>query len=1270
MARLEAQSKLLYYPTPDWVVALIASHFTARAAKIRLVDPCCGTGAALQQLTQQLKTPTVSMETWGIELSYSRAVEATQVLDVVLPASFYAVNWSDRSVSIAFNNPPYDWSDQTDEKGRKVRHELLFVQQVTPRLVVGGHQVIIVPRAMLNDIRLARHLIGWYTQVQVARFPDRSGDGYEAFGQIVIFAIGRREKYIAPGKTEIAMLTDLIDLPILTTGVGETVIPACPADGGRFNYVPATPEDLVRAARASHTLASDTWSRATAVRPIGEAFEVAMPLQIGHGTMMISGGQLGVLPIETAAGPTLLKGTTRKVVEIDNEDHVDADGKYASTKVEARERLRTTLTLASASGTEEVTEAAGIGDLVVKHKAAIWSALQARYRPLYNFDPTLYEWAQAGRIGQGLPPLPGRAERGPFDAQRHFGIAAKRVMQKRRHAIINAEMGTGKTLITEIALYELGEWPVLVVCPDHMLQKWFRDLQVSSDPSEPVTARIITRPIRPAPQPELPVIYPIRSLDRLPTSKSRKKSILSKRQSLLKVALKSPLFAPDYVPGTISAAIEAVDDDTTCRWHTRLQPALEATGATILDTTRWQIEPTSINDPGRRRRIDIACERGQIDRVVKVLKRFATFRDDGKRIEPVIQLSVTGLRVEIVDLDDYTLADFAADYAAGRLGPRAVAIIGFERAKYDAGRISIPMQEHKVWDEEKKKWIMRLCIVCPECGMAHTGSPSTCTALISKPLFDAAGKLQRNKSGQVMNRSQVCGAALYNFNRWRRIGLAQLVKRQHRQLFKVYTVDEIHKAQGARTDIGCMDSRLLATIPHSLALTGTLFGGTAGSLFPLLYRRNPEVRALYSYEDYTRWVDHYGIWKSTWTQYAPFVTGVGLSSGIERWGYRQTELAGVSPAVIRFLLPLTIFGNITDLGYTLPAVTESIEEIEMTTEQRKQYDQADADLLRKAMQIAKKDRDPGALASWLITTRFRPNSAFRPETVDYTGKKGSRMFMELPAITNTIDRFLPKEKRLAAIVQANATRGRKTLVFIEQTGTRDIRPRLRLVLESLAGAVDLAEVEAQGDQIRLRIESLGASDLAPHKREAWIRQTAPNTDALLVNAKLVETGLDLIMYSDIVFYELNTSLYVCWQAMRRVWRLGQANHVTVTFLVYRESCEADLLRYMGQKMKFAMYLYGKEATGALIENDDDDFERARLRAALRGVGLESVGEALTQIGGLFTSSLGREETVTPLPPVGEAAVTVLVSADSEPVMVQLNLFGDPMLAPRRNRHRL
>jgi hypothetical protein len=45
-------------------------------------------------------------------------------------------------------------------------------------------------------------------------------------------------------------------------------------------------------------------------------------------------------------------------------------------------------------------------------------------------------------------------------------------------------------------------------------------------------------------------------------------------------------------------------------------------------------------------------------------------------------------------------------------------------------------------------------------------------------------------------------------------------------------------------DIGAADQRILSSIKYSLALTGTLFGGTAGSLFYLLYRRVPEMRRL------------------------------------------------------------------------------------------------------------------------------------------------------------------------------------------------------------------------------------------------------------------------------------------------------------------------------------------------------------------------------------------------------------------------------------------
>ena len=51
MARLEAQSKLLYYPTPEHIVKIISTWFSAEKP-VRLADPCCGTGEALRTFTQ------------------------------------------------------------------------------------------------------------------------------------------------------------------------------------------------------------------------------------------------------------------------------------------------------------------------------------------------------------------------------------------------------------------------------------------------------------------------------------------------------------------------------------------------------------------------------------------------------------------------------------------------------------------------------------------------------------------------------------------------------------------------------------------------------------------------------------------------------------------------------------------------------------------------------------------------------------------------------------------------------------------------------------------------------------------------------------------------------------------------------------------------------------------------------------------------------------------------------------------------------------------
>src|SRR5690554_6846666 len=118
MARQESQSKLLYYPSPLDVVRKLAAWFRPVDYFVRLADPCVGEGHALHLLASLIQAP--KKETWGVELSQPRALKAEKLIDVVLPTSFNFAQWETRSVSLVFNNPPYDWSEQVDARNKRL----------------------------------------------------------------------------------------------------------------------------------------------------------------------------------------------------------------------------------------------------------------------------------------------------------------------------------------------------------------------------------------------------------------------------------------------------------------------------------------------------------------------------------------------------------------------------------------------------------------------------------------------------------------------------------------------------------------------------------------------------------------------------------------------------------------------------------------------------------------------------------------------------------------------------------------------------------------------------------------------------------------------------------------------------------------------------------------------------------------------------------------------------------------------------------------------
>ncbi|MCK4726315.1 MAG: hypothetical protein KAT29_10945, partial [Anaerolineales bacterium] len=412
-------------------------------------------------------------------------------------------------------------------------------------------------------------------------------------------------------------------------------------------------------------------------------------------------------------------------------------------------------------------------------------------------------------IAVELPPLPGREERGLFLTQKHFAIAMYLTLLKHRTLIMNAEMGFGKTSTSIGGVSILDKWPGLVWCPNHMVYKWRRDLTDASDQKDPITARVITRPTLDS--------YPVKIED--PGTEEN--------QDLIRARKYYPM-GNDIFLAKAPAWL----------W---LKDEIEGIGGTILETERFQINPDHVNDTGMRRRVKISCVSSNAVEEIRLLMFKQSFRSTGKSgtvaIKPEINVEGEIVEATFYDRDEYTMKDFYEDYKAGCLGKKAVAICAFDPVKYDSGWNKEPAtrkgsRSHVEEEKHHSREYRAPAHICANCGAT-------------------IGLLEDNLS---INRPRCpeCGDAIFNFNRWRRVGLARLVQKRYKHFFKFVIADEVHKTKGGHTDIGVADQRLISSIKYSIALTGTLFGGTAGSIFYLLYRRVPELRILYDHDELFR----------------------------------------------------------------------------------------------------------------------------------------------------------------------------------------------------------------------------------------------------------------------------------------------------------------------------------------------------------------------------------------------------------------------------------
>ncbi len=181
MARLEAQKKMGYYPTPDDTLRHIKQRINLSQDAV-ILDPCCGTGDALNEIAYEFRNDDDYFEAikYGIELDTERASEAgNQVQKLVCGSAYEVVVRPIESFSMLFLNPPYDFEDGD-------RMEFRLLKHCHKWLMPGGLLVFLVPENLFLITNVRNWLSRKYDDLQIHRFTRKD---YPSFKQVVLYGI-------------------------------------------------------------------------------------------------------------------------------------------------------------------------------------------------------------------------------------------------------------------------------------------------------------------------------------------------------------------------------------------------------------------------------------------------------------------------------------------------------------------------------------------------------------------------------------------------------------------------------------------------------------------------------------------------------------------------------------------------------------------------------------------------------------------------------------------------------------------------------------------------------------------------------------------------------------------------------------------------------------------------------------------------------------------------------------------------------------------------
>ena len=391
--------------------------------------------------------------------------------------------------------------------------------------------------------------------------------------------------------------------------------------------------------------------------------------------------------------------------------------------------------------------------------------------------------------------------------------------------------------------------------------------------------------------------------------------------------------------------------------------------------------------------------------------------------------------------------------------------------------------------------------------------------------------------------------------------IAKYVRERMKDVFDYCLVDECHEAKGL-TEQGQAVADLISVSKKSVLLTGTLLNGYADGLYYLLWRTVPKLmrKEGFKFSDEAEFARIYGV-NSRESRYA-------ITNGIRgrRIGAtKEKRLPGVSPLVFtKFLLEHAVFLSLTDMSSGLPGYEEIPVPVTMDYDLSVAYNNFENAFRNYVGGRGSKK----ALGPFLQSLAAYPDCPHMVSPI-IDPETGTLIYSpeELPKEQRS------KEEDLLALVQERLEAGEKVMIFYSWVNKTDIGESL---LDMFANnGIKAYEMK---------------SNVSPDKREEWVnKHLEKGMDVLICNPKLVETGLTLLDFTSIIFYQMGHNLFTMRQASRRSWRLSQTKDVKVYFMYDQSSIQEQTLSLMATKLQAAMALEGKfseEGLRAMSNNED------------------------------------------------------------------------------------